>query len=912
MHACVHPYCYDLPVWLQLINYLKVVHGKGPFVVNVFTKACDLLQKQTYSREATSIALQEWKVIEALRIYLPSPLSGLLPEEIATASQMYGNMSSSLFDPQAHGEEAEAAHARAKRLVQIKEYKVGLMQLPPSFFVLCANLCFIDEGKSACFSEGFLRRALDKITVLNSKFIRHNLKFMPGGKDEEQWQRISVDLVACLRLVGAAANFSHPRKGSANDLILHELYETISLCKNAICWKLHTQAPRDEEIVLVAYEVLAELAQDTYRINKLFEKFDLYHIVAVELSMCEGLPERGARSAVRIIHRSCFGLTSDYIARMIAQLREPLTKVARLFPQLHNLVKETQWTLTKCSMIYRSATGVMVEDMLGGEHEDYIRTGNQQVLQDARNSYDEIEQRRRQQYEEEQQQGQQLRESEKERKPQQDRGLNVSGEASRLGSFDFSGGAAAASGSAKRATAAAGSRNGTGGESGGLLMAELRDRLRAEELAEIESTRGVDIMADLSDKEQQQQQQPQREQDGALQGPRKGTSTAPTPEEEEAGATARHALEQSDAGKYIRCGVSSCGSLRLEDDGPLHTHGAMSGLTQAQREQQQLQMTFSDPDVLGVSKLSARGSPGLQQRVQVAKGKAGFAEIQKVSVFDYDSKRHDGSVATASISASARASAPGTSASPKTIDFFREGVTSPYTSSTPSVAIRAGEVSVKSAAAQRQSQSQNQDKVKTVWEGPSRGDVENNNTSTAPSSSSLDYLQSPHSVSKSVPVGSSSAGTHSGLDASWLYSTVGSPGPSPSSRSVHKGTGGTGYDEPPTPVKSPMSRALNFAGVGGGGRGSSSPAVGSPLTLRDLSAPLRSPSSPRYQSQHQFASSSHGNSTSMILSKGSLPGRKFSSRGIASSSNNEPNAEPKIRAISVAELPQLLLTRPPK
>lgn len=41
-----------------------------------------------------------------------------------------------------------------QRRAVLESYKVSLLQLPVSFFLLCANLCKVDEGLAMCFSEG--------------------------------------------------------------------------------------------------------------------------------------------------------------------------------------------------------------------------------------------------------------------------------------------------------------------------------------------------------------------------------------------------------------------------------------------------------------------------------------------------------------------------------------------------------------------------------------------------------------------------------------------------------------------------------------------------------------------------------------------------------------------------------------
>lgn len=339
-------------------------------MVEIFALACDFLCQVTLTLEATSIAILEWKVFDSLRIYLPSPLSGLLPLEEAEISSL-------LHNPSLESAESAAALEYARRKAQIAEYKVGLMDLPVSFFTLLANLCKIEEGKALTFSEGYVRRTLDRLSILNSKFIKHSAKYA-RHKQGEEWQQMSAQLSSCLVVVTNAANYHTAKHGSSNDVILHELYEFVALCKNIICWQLHTKHPRSDEILQCCYEALAAVAKDTYRINRIFEKFDIYGVIRHELALLETLPERGARAAVATIDRSCHGLTSKYLVDIIPLLREPLARVSRVYPQLSGNVRDCNWTLTRSAKLYKETVdpNYTPDQHIDAAMEEFIRSGN--------------------------------------------------------------------------------------------------------------------------------------------------------------------------------------------------------------------------------------------------------------------------------------------------------------------------------------------------------------------------------------------------------------------------------------------------------------------------------------------------------------------------------------------------------
>jgi hypothetical protein len=353
-----------------MVKYLKMVHKRSDAVVNIFNRACGLLCQVTTFKEPSSIAIQEWNIFESLRIYLPSPLSGILPMEEAELNTFFHHTSLDSLDSNVY---KELMNAKAR----VEEYKVGLLQLPVSFFLLCANLCQIDEGQALCCSEGYTRRCMDRLNILNSKFVKHSTRFA-RNKASPEWQMLSEDFCGCLKFIANVANFHGPKSGAANDLVLHTLYEFVPMCKNLICWQLHTKVPRTDEVVVCAYEALAALAKDTYRVNILFEKYDIYDIVRWELSMLETLPKRGALAAVQLIDRSCFGLTSKYLVDIIPLLREPLSKVTRVYIALGSAVRDCNWTLTRCAKLYKETVDPSYEPdkVIDLAVEEFVRSGS--------------------------------------------------------------------------------------------------------------------------------------------------------------------------------------------------------------------------------------------------------------------------------------------------------------------------------------------------------------------------------------------------------------------------------------------------------------------------------------------------------------------------------------------------------
>ena len=50
-------------------------------MVDIFQRACQYLYQITLTTEGGSICIQEYKIFDSMRIYLPTPLSGILPLE---------------------------------------------------------------------------------------------------------------------------------------------------------------------------------------------------------------------------------------------------------------------------------------------------------------------------------------------------------------------------------------------------------------------------------------------------------------------------------------------------------------------------------------------------------------------------------------------------------------------------------------------------------------------------------------------------------------------------------------------------------------------------------------------------------------------------------------------------------------
>ncbi len=363
---------------------------------------CRFLVAITVSKSGAYAAVQEWDIQSALRYYLPPPLSGIDLVPFTALNSSYsklgeitlhqGGQTNSGF--QEFSSSLEQFTKRENRVVQHQSsmgfvYRLELMELPPSYFEICSNLCAIEQGIAFCFMDGFLRRALEKLTILNYQLSVARCTTPAFNKKSQQglmpihpsfpWEARKSDFCSCLQLIKKTANNTQQKYGASNDLILNPLYDTVGICYDVVCMKIK----RDDELILLGYEVLAALARDAFRIFRIFEQYDLFSKVREEMiSLGVSLPKRGAEALLDIIYFSTLGLTSQYIVQMIPKLREPLIKVARIYSTLDDKVRRTNWTLTKSAMLYKNSVdpNFVVDDLVGAEIEEFVRTGSVKSL----------------------------------------------------------------------------------------------------------------------------------------------------------------------------------------------------------------------------------------------------------------------------------------------------------------------------------------------------------------------------------------------------------------------------------------------------------------------------------------------------------------------------------------------------
>ena len=119
------------------------VYGKAAKTFDILESLCSLLTRLTVPLPGADSAINSWGVLAALRVHMPNPISGM-----------------------------------PSQAIDDDLYRQGLGRLSASYFELCSNLCQTDQGREAMLTDGYLRRAMEKLTIIQP------LLDSPSAKEE--------------------------------------------------------------------------------------------------------------------------------------------------------------------------------------------------------------------------------------------------------------------------------------------------------------------------------------------------------------------------------------------------------------------------------------------------------------------------------------------------------------------------------------------------------------------------------------------------------------------------------------------------------------------------------------------------------------------------------------------------------
>ena len=321
----------------RVLSQLHDAFGRTPKTLRILDDLCQLLARLTEPSGGTSLALRQWHLIESLVIHLPLPLTHL----------------GEVYD---------------EELV----YRNGIQQLPRSVFDLCSSLCKVEQGKALCFSEGFLRRALDKVALTvhhleGDEELAFRMTQLRQGKTEEIDEN-RLDIASCLRFIALSANFNNAKYGSANEMILHPNFRIVEICSRILNSSV---CPRDDDAFLAALKVLRYLARDACRVYEIFKSFHIISIIAREIQHVDDhhhhqeeeagsglnrssgnssrgtIPLEGIIDIVDFTYHVAMGMKGKHVRKELPKMRDPLTKIARIYFRLGEGVSDVLWAISR-------------------------------------------------------------------------------------------------------------------------------------------------------------------------------------------------------------------------------------------------------------------------------------------------------------------------------------------------------------------------------------------------------------------------------------------------------------------------------------------------------------------------------------------------------------------------------------
>ena len=369
-----------------ILGVIKTVHAGTPYFEKLLEGLCSFLAQLLTRRELVEEALSDWRLLDHMRVHLPDPLTTM------------GEL----------GVDDEA-------------FRRGLGLLPASFFDLCCSICTLEKGKAACLADGFLRRAVEKALMLIPKLPetkqdmlgwtmalqkrsgvggarrvdtsageQYSLDLLSFG-DEEGGQSIKppsaarLQVAAALRLAAKCASFAHPLFGSVNDLLLQPEFDIVAVCKALIGIE---ETPRCDPVIVASIHLLGNLSKDIYRVAEQFEALDILGLLAKSMIHVPFLPIEAAESCILAINS--MGVTkSAYVVDQLRNTREPMAKIARVFPQLASAVAESQWSSTTTFLELeakqtrlQNVTPLTIEIGRGGGGEDDVVFEKDRILRE--------------------------------------------------------------------------------------------------------------------------------------------------------------------------------------------------------------------------------------------------------------------------------------------------------------------------------------------------------------------------------------------------------------------------------------------------------------------------------------------------------------------------------------------------
>ena len=303
------------PYLTKIISNLRDNFGITNKMKTFLDTMCTVLVHMTGSQTVAADALLHWGIVPAFLNHLPPPLSGIAGEP--------------------------------GRKIEGLSHQLDLDYLPASFYDVITSLCKLERGRIEAISGGFLRRALDKATKLQSELEKppelklwRDLIYQKRIPPKPSKQR--VDTTACLRLINACANYNSSKTGNANETIFSHAYDVVGLCKSIIVIE---ECPLTDDAYIIALTLLCTISTDYAQVVTPFRKHGLLDILWELLKDAEDLPPIVLENTLQLIFNQVCGPIDEYITGKFVAMFDTFTRVARILPEHSNRISEIKWKL---------------------------------------------------------------------------------------------------------------------------------------------------------------------------------------------------------------------------------------------------------------------------------------------------------------------------------------------------------------------------------------------------------------------------------------------------------------------------------------------------------------------------------------------------------------------------------------
>eukprot|EP01041_Mallomonas_annulata_P002171 gene2171-4222_t len=328
----------------ELLATLITVHGYTEYMMSVLNHVCGVLATLITHPEALDAAMNSWRIFHALHIHMPPSLGHTTTLPNVLPNTLLTHPSTLLTHPSTHpSTKSISTLATNFPIPSTTLCRTPLAALPASYFEVLGNLSVTDYGRAILLNDGYLRRTLEKIIITVGN--------LENESDMKEWSEMIKRreivpkpsearkiMTSCLHVITNCSNFTSPKIGTSNDLILNKNYKILEICiliiKSEYC-------PRSDVLLHNAIYTLRAISKDAIRASDEFDSIDIVTVLIKEMNRFEVICEDITQTILETIKNIALGLNGTSTSRRLYLLRDPVFRVSRLFPSLSRLVQDT-------------------------------------------------------------------------------------------------------------------------------------------------------------------------------------------------------------------------------------------------------------------------------------------------------------------------------------------------------------------------------------------------------------------------------------------------------------------------------------------------------------------------------------------------------------------------------------------